>query len=179
MNRFFCFLILLSLFSCGNKKNYVTLQVPGANRYCEINTDGESVIPSGRVIKPAGELIRISPDPFELGLSPDGSLALAVHNNSLTLINTQNLKQTKSGVPYEGEGSYMGAAIRKDNSIAYLSGGNHGDIIYFNLKKKVNKRIFDLQKALDLYDADFRWESLKESPEMDSEEGFRSSHNEQ
>jgi hypothetical protein len=43
----------------------------------------------------------------------------------------------------------------------------------------VDNRIFDPQKALDPYDRDFRWESLRESPEIDSEEDFRSSHQEQ
>lgn len=43
----------------------------------------------------------------------------------------------------------------------------------------VDLRIFDPQKALDPYDKDFRWESLAESPEIDSEDDFRSSHMEQ
>lgn len=43
----------------------------------------------------------------------------------------------------------------------------------------VDARVFDPQKALDPYDAEFRWESLKESPEIDSEADFRKSHNEQ
>jgi hypothetical protein len=43
----------------------------------------------------------------------------------------------------------------------------------------VDKRIFDPQKALDPYDVNFRWESLKESQEIDGEEGFRTSHKEQ
>jgi hypothetical protein len=43
----------------------------------------------------------------------------------------------------------------------------------------VDKRIFDPQKALDPYDKEFRWESLGESPELDSEDDFRASHNEQ
>jgi len=42
-----------------------------------------------------------------------------------------------------------------------------------------DKRIFDPQKALDPYDKEFRWESLSESPEIDSENDFRSSHREQ
>jgi hypothetical protein len=40
-------------------------------------------------------------------------------------------------------------------------------------------RIFDPQKALDPYDKDFRWESLEESPEIDSEADFRASHKDQ
>ena len=43
----------------------------------------------------------------------------------------------------------------------------------------VDARVFDPQKALDPYDVNFRWESLKESPEIDNEADFRKSHNEQ
>ncbi len=42
----------------------------------------------------------------------------------------------------------------------------------------VDKRIFDPQKALDPYDVNFRWESLKESPQIDNEDDFRRSHQE-
>jgi hypothetical protein len=43
----------------------------------------------------------------------------------------------------------------------------------------VDTRIFDPKKALDPYDREFRWESLDESPEIDNEDDFRASHNEQ
>jgi hypothetical protein len=85
MNKFLPFVSILLLLSCDNKQIVTNLQVPGRDRYCEINANSESVIPNGRIIKPAGELIRISYDPFGLALSPDGTLALAVHNNLLTL----------------------------------------------------------------------------------------------
>lgn len=75
-------------------------------------------------------------------LSEDGSLALAVHNDLLTIINTKNLTDKKVVSPFQKKGSYMGAAISKDNKIAYLSGGNNGDIILFDLiKLEIIKRI--------------------------------------
>ena len=40
----------------------------------------------------------------------------------------------------------------------------------------VDKRIFDPQAALDPYDVNFRWESLRESPEIDNEQDFRVEH---
>jgi hypothetical protein len=42
-----------------------------------------------------------------------------------------------------------------------------------------DRRIFDPQKALDPYDRNFRWESLGESSEIDNEDDFRASHNDQ
>ena len=142
MNKCLTAIVLLLLLSCGNKYTVSTLQVPGLNRYCEINTGGESVIPSGRIVRPFGEFIRISHDPFGLALSPDGSLALAIHDNLLTRISTDDISSIEGLAPYEKKGSYMGAAIRKDNKIAYLSGGDNGDIILLDPEKMANiKRI--------------------------------------
>jgi DNA-binding beta-propeller fold protein YncE len=142
MNKTLTVIVILLLFSCENKHIVYTLQVPGLDRYCEINIDGESVIPSGRIVEPLGEFIRISHDPFGLVISPDGSLALAVHDNKLTLINTADKSSIEAHTPFQDKGSYMGAAIRKDNKTAYLSGGDNGDIIVFDLARMENiKRI--------------------------------------
>jgi DNA-binding beta-propeller fold protein YncE len=133
MNKYLTIIVILLLLSCDNKQIVSTLQVPGMNRYCNINIDGESTIPSGRIVKPCGEFILISHDPFGLALSPDGSLALAVHDNKLTLINTADKSCIEGHNPFQGKGSYMGAAITDNNKIAYLSGGDNGDILVFDL----------------------------------------------
>jgi YVTN family beta-propeller protein len=134
MNRSMLLFVLLLVSTCDNNHQLITtLQVPGKDLYCTINVDGESVIPSGRIVKPCGEFIRISPDPFGLTLSPDGTIALAVHNNSLTLIRTADQSTIEGQAPFEDKGSYMGAAITKDNRVAYLSGGDNGDIIILDL----------------------------------------------
>jgi len=146
MNNINRILLIVSLFSlsCNQDRVIETLQPPGHDRYCEIRIDGESVLPSGRIVKPAGTVVRITHDPFGLALSPDGSIALAVHSNVLTLIETKNPQQpirlpSYDGSlrnPFEGKGSFMGAAITRDNNLAYLSGGDSGDIIYFDIKKR-------------------------------------------
>jgi YVTN family beta-propeller protein len=138
---FIIFICTLGL-ACQTGQVVETLQPPGHDRYCEIRIDGESVLPSGRIVKPAGEVVRITHDPFGLALSPDGSIALAIHSNVLTLIETARPQEairlpSYDGTlknPFEGKGSFMGAAITTDNAIAYLSGGDSGDIIVFNLK---------------------------------------------
>ena len=150
MKKLLFLIIVLSIISCSQDKKVATIQPPGANRYCQINENGESVLPSGRVVTPIGEVTRITHDPFGLALSPDGSIALAVHDNVLTYVNTSNAKgairlpdyKGKYQNPFGGKGSYMGAAILKDNSAAYLSGGDSGDIILYDLKTlKSKKRI--------------------------------------
>jgi len=142
MYRIFFLLIFSSLFSYSQNQAFSTIQVPGYNRYCTVNYQGESIIPNGRIIRPEGETIRIAPDPFGMTLSEDGTLALSVHNDLLTIINTKNLTDKKVASPFQKKGSYMGVAISKDNKIAYLSGGNNGDIIVFDLTRlEIIKRI--------------------------------------
>ncbi|HOB84989.1 MAG TPA: bifunctional YncE family protein/alkaline phosphatase family protein [Bacteroidales bacterium] len=140
MKKLLFLAIPVLVLSCRNDKTITTLQVPGLNRYCQINLNGESIIPSGRIVKPYGEFIRIAHDPFGLALSPDGSVALAVHDNTLSLIKTSDMSFTEAQAPFEDKGSYMGAAISSDNKTAYLSGGDNGDIIILDLVSLKNKK---------------------------------------
>ncbi len=127
-------IILTALNSCDSGQMVSTLQVPGRDMWCTIDSMGESVIPSGRIVKPYGRFVRIAHDPFGLTLSPDGTLALSVHNNLLTLINTVDISTREVSAPFREKGSYMGAAITRDNRTAYLSGGDSGDIIIMDLE---------------------------------------------
>ncbi len=142
--------LLLAVISGTVAKTVDTIQPSGRDRYCELKFAGESVLPSGRTVTPAGQVVRITHDPFGMELSQDGSIALAVHDNVLTVIETANPQNALRLPSYDGKlpnpfakkGSFMGAAILKDNSLAYLSGGDSGDIIVFDLKEKKSlKRI--------------------------------------
>ena len=149
--------MLFVLFGCEQSQRVSTLQPPGADRYCQINEDGESVLPSGRVVNPIGKVTRITHDPFGLALSPNGSIALAVHDNVLTVINTYTQDKAirlpdyagRYPNPFNGKGSYMGAAILKDNSAAYLSGGDNGDIILFDLAALKSTKRFSINGKIN------------------------------
>ncbi len=149
MNKYLIIIVIFFLASCTPRRDVTTLQVPGLDRYCQINLTGESVIPSGRIVKPYGEFIRIAPDAFGLTLSPDGSLALAVHNNKLTLIKTADKSSVETAAPFNDKGSYMGAAISKDNKTAFLSGGDNGDIIMMDLPEMKNFRRISLNGKIN------------------------------
>ena len=141
-NQLFILLLMFSGLACQSSNVVEIIQPPGLNRLCELNIQGESVLPSGRFVKPEGEVTRITHDPFGLALSTDGTIALAIHSNVLTVINTDGSQKPirlpaydgKLKDPFDSKGSFMGAAITKDNRLAYLSGGDSGDIIIFNLK---------------------------------------------
>ncbi len=150
MKNVFIFIMTMVLVACNQNQSVTILQPPGAQEYCKIDVIGESIIPSGRIVKPAGEVTRITNDPFGLAVSPDGSVSLAIHDNVLTLIRNATPDNAirlpdydgKYEDPFQDKGSYMGAVILKDNSFAWLSGGDSGDIILFSLSElKSKKRI--------------------------------------
>lgn len=135
----------LCCFSPGNSaaqaKQHTILQVPAGNAFCKIEKDGTSILPSGRFVTPAGQLIRITHDPFGMAVSPDGKKAVTLHNGVFTIINLASLEHTR--VPsYDGKivsplsnGSFLGVAFGPDAKTVYLSGGDNGAVIIYDIEK--------------------------------------------
>lgn len=137
---YFLLLILLTegtLYS--QEEAVITLQVPGRNRFAAVNENGYSVLPSGRLVKPAGTTIRITHDPFGMAVSPDGKRAVTLHNGVFTVINTVTMSHTR--VPsYDGKipspfsnGSFLGVAFGADPETVFLSGGDNGAVIIYDI----------------------------------------------
>jgi len=133
--RLFLILVLIS-FACQKVQEPVSiLQVPGWDQYCKLDVDGVSVLPSGRYATPAGEMIRITHDPFGMAISPDGNKAITLHNGVFTIIDLKSLDAIR--VPsYDKKitsplfkGSFLGIAFSPDSKTAYLSGGDTGAVI--------------------------------------------------
>lgn len=126
--------------SAQQQQAFATLQVPGRNLYATINTNEISVLPSGRLVTPAGQTIRITHDPFGMSVSADGAKAITLHNGVFTVIDLQKMQATR--VPdYEGRlkspfsnGSFLGVAIANDHKTAYLSGGDNGAVIVYDVE---------------------------------------------
>ncbi|MFM7154013.1 MAG: hypothetical protein ACKOZV_07790, partial [Bacteroidota bacterium] len=73
MKYLYHFLLLSGLLTaCTTVKNrdawshQWTISAPARDAYCRIDTAGESIIPNGRIVKPAGKTIRIAPHPYGL-----------------------------------------------------------------------------------------------------------------
>jgi hypothetical protein len=105
------------------------LQVPGSREFCRISETGTSVLPSGRYVTPAGQLVRITHDPFGLALSPDGRTAVTLHNGAFTRLDLASLAAVrvpsydkKIASPFS-KGSFLGVAFSTDSKKVYLSGG--------------------------------------------------------
>lgn len=142
MKKHILSLILITSSVLANAQKQVTiLQVPGSNKFCKMDERGTSVLPSGRFVTPAGDLIRITHDPFGMAISPDGKKAVTLHNGVFTIIDLASLNTTR--VPsYDkkiasplSNGSFLGVAFAGDSKTVYLSGGDNGAVIGYDIEK--------------------------------------------
>jgi DNA-binding beta-propeller fold protein YncE len=153
---FLAALILCSFLATGQQKNEViTLQVPGRNQFAAILENGVSVLPSGRLVKPAGETIRITHDPFGMAIAPNGKKAVTLHNGVFTIVDLVSMRSTR--VPsYDGKitspfsnGSFLGVAFAADSKIIYLSGGDNGAVISYDIEKLQRVDSISLNGVID------------------------------
>ncbi len=121
-----------------------TLQVPAENQFSTINTDGVSILPSGRFVTPAGKVSRITRAPFGLAVSPDETRAVVLHNTGVVTVMDLTNNEAVRVPSYDGKikalnkAHFLGVAFAKDSRTVYLSGGDEGNIVVFdavNLKK--------------------------------------------
>ncbi|MEJ7913929.1 MAG: bifunctional YncE family protein/alkaline phosphatase family protein, partial [Chitinophagaceae bacterium] len=156
-------ILLLAIAFSSSAQSRVVLSVPGHNEYCIIDTAGKTVLPSGRYVTPAGETIRITHDPFGMALSPDGKKAVTLHNGVFTIIDIASMQATR--VPgYDGKlispfskGSFLGVAFSPDSKIVYLSGGDNGAVISYDITRMVRIDSISLNESVsgELYNDSF------------------------
>lgn len=138
------FLIFLLGVFCGSvfsQKKVDILTVPAGDKFTQINQSGISILPSGRLVKPAGSSLLITDGPYGLALSPDGTKAVTLHNGVFTIIDVKSMGATR--VPsYDkklksplSKGSFLGVAFAKDSKTIYLSGGDNGAVISYDIQK--------------------------------------------
>ncbi len=140
-------LCLFLLSSCSqNKKSALwIITAPADDRYVTIDKTGETIIPNGRIVAPAGRSIVVAPHPYGLTLSPDGNTAITANSGtgplSITIIrnilsSTPEVQQVPPG-PSTDQGVlasvFMGLAISNDNKMVYVAGGQENKIFIFDL----------------------------------------------
>ncbi len=148
----------------ATQKPITILQVPSMQQFCKIDENGTSILPSGRFVTPAGKLIRISHDPFGMAISPDGKKAVTLHNGVFTIVNLATLANTRvpsynqkitSQLAHNPlsdtafgldlntnkiitsplkDGSFLGVAFASDSKTVYLSGGDNGAVIVYDIE---------------------------------------------
>lgn len=136
-----CFLLLP--FAAYSQKTVQTLQVPGRARYAQIDTAAASVLPSGRFVTPAGKTVRISHDPFGLAIAPDGKTAITLHDAAITVLDLGGAAAPLRLPPYNSKekspvdgGAFLGVAFSTDGKTAYLSNGDKGKVVVFDVQKR-------------------------------------------
>ena len=138
---------LFILQSCSQKPSGGSwvVSAPGGDRYTQINREGETVIPNGRLLSPLGKQITVAPHPFGLTLSTDGKTIITSNSGtgpfSISIISDFSneqpaVRQIPDGAKSdEGllEAVFMGLAISPDNKKVYVAGGQQNKIFVFEI----------------------------------------------
>jgi DNA-binding beta-propeller fold protein YncE len=143
------------LFTGCKQPTITILEVPAKYAYCSINEQGKSVLPSGRFVNPVGETRKITHDPFGMAISPDGKKAVTLHNGVFTIIDLLSLQTTR--VPsYDGNitsvfshGSFLGVSFASDSKSVFMSGGDNGAVIQYDIEKMIKIDSISLDGIID------------------------------
>lgn len=140
-------LIFLGFASCNSntEEGPWIISAPAGERYVVIDRQGETIIPNGRILTPAGKSIVVAPHPYGLTLSPDGHTAVTANSGtsplSITIIRNilsdhPEVRQVPPG-PSTDRGVlasvFMGLAVSNDNRVVYVAGGQENKIFLFDL----------------------------------------------
>jgi len=150
---------ILTIAEANAQKTYNILTVPGKDSYTHIDLKNHtSVLPSGRMATPAGETIQITHDPFGMAVSPDGVTTITLHNGVFTIIKNSTLQNTR--VPSYNDkipsplssGSFLGVAFARDSKTVYLSGGDNGAVIVYDIEDMKRLDSISLNGKVDTTD---------------------------
>lgn len=153
-------LILLLFIACdfqdhsGDKELWI-ISAPSGSEFTKIDINGQTVIPNGRYVSPAGRSILTAPHPYGLALSPDGNIAVTANSGtnplSITIIRDilskhPEVQQVPPG-PSTDKGVlasvFMGLAISPDNQTIYVAGGQENKIYLFDVNSGDKKGFID------------------------------------
>ncbi len=116
---------------------------PAGDRYVELHPNGETVLPSGRLITPSGDMVRVRPHPFGLAMSPDGRwvVALSSEGPQLTVLDlTASGEEAVRFIPEESseekgplDAAFMGVGFSPDSTTVYVAGGGDWSVTAFDV----------------------------------------------
>ncbi len=136
-----------------------SFEAPAGERYARIDPDGETVLPNGRLLTPAGRQIPTAPHPFGLASSADGTVLVTVNGGivpfSLTVVrNPQSEAAEVLQIPARTEtdkrrlpSAFLGAAVDTARGLVYASGGDTGVVAVFSLATGARVVAIDLSTA--------------------------------
>jgi len=164
--RYLSLLLALLLVTCKNTSESPIwiISAPAGSEYTQIDKAGETIIPNGRIIRPAGRSITTAPHPYGLTLSPDGNTAVTANSGtsplSITIVRNilsehPEIQQVPPG-PTSDKGVlasvFMGLAISPDGETIYVAGGQENKIYLFDLASGAEKGSIDCSYITDEFD---------------------------
>ncbi|TFH21021.1 MAG: hypothetical protein E4H10_15900, partial [Bacteroidia bacterium] len=120
------------------------ISAPAGNKITKIEKHGETVIPNGRIVTPAGTSILTAPHPYGLTLSPDGNMAVTANSGtnplSITIVREilsqhPEVQQIPPGPSTDAgvlASVFMGLAVSPDMQTIYVAGGQENKIFLFD-----------------------------------------------
>ncbi len=158
MKKVFAVIFLsVFFFACSTQKtpDPWIASAPAGSAYVDIDHQGETIIPNGRILNPAGKSIVVAPHPFGLTLSPDGNTVVTANSGtsplSITIIRDILSKNPEVQQVPPGSSTdkgvlasvFMGLAVSKDNNVVYVAGGQENCVYIFDLKTGEKKGQID------------------------------------
>lgn len=117
---------------------------PACQEYTAIDREGDTWIPNGRRIHPAGVTFEVAPHPYGLALSGSGKLAVTANSGtgplSITILRnldsgSPEIRQVPPGPSTDGgvlASVFMGLAVSPDEELVYVAGGQENKVFTFN-----------------------------------------------
>ncbi len=124
-------------------------EAPAGERPARIDPTGETVLPNGRLLTPRGRQFFSAPHPYGLAVSPDGKTLVTANSGtkpfSVTVISLPDgrTREIRSSL----NATFMGAAIAPDNRTLYVSGGNDGSVLVYDLREGRRLGVIPLNDA--------------------------------
>lgn len=134
----------------------LNFEAPAGDLYARSSLDGDSILPNGRLLTPAGRQIPTAPHPFGLTLSADGSVLVTVNGGivpfSLTVIRNPEADHPQVlQIPAEPDtdkrqlpSAFLGVAVDTTRGLLYASGGDGGVVVVFSLSTGARLAAIDL-----------------------------------
>ena len=140
---------------CATSDKLSIMSTPAGERYVERNVNGETILPNGRLITPAGQMHQVRPHPYGLAMSPDGRWVVSVSSDGpqLSILDLADPASPKiSYIPEEIkkdggvlDAAFMGVAISPDSRTVYVAGGREWKVYAFALETR--EKLFEINCA--------------------------------
>lgn len=151
----YIFLFLFFTARLNAQQTDFVISAPAGSSFTQINKEGTSVIPNGRLLTPAGKSYIVAPHPYGLALSNDGNIAITANSGtnplSITILRNlnsgnpeiQQVPPSPAGDKGVLESVFMGLAISPDNKLVYVAGGQANKVYIFDIATGVGKGTID------------------------------------